>query len=218
MRLFVSPPHRRKTRLITHTENLPAFQSRHSYDILHIRRSTTQAVLNEMIAQVRCTRQFAIATKPSLSPHDTMFMYLELIQTTRSLVIVIDYDHARDVDTTFASIIRQIFSFVFQTPNSVHTWTHLRRQLRYFLPFELSNKDQLVQVCAMDVQSQFEQWYHRSKSSTDDRKNSNRWTLSDAIALCFNEYLDPYLFDINHCLAISKLSKFIRGFPSETFA
>ena len=210
----------------------PRFQSCQSYDIIHIRRSTSQVILNEIVAQVRRTRTFTIATKRGILIDGIMSVYIELIQLSRSLIIFIEYDHARDIDTTCASTIRQIFYFMFQPTNLIQTWGNLRLQLRYYLPFKLFTNEELVQVYSTDKRIQFQEWYRQMLVQMDDSRDNphlsnvfkvcssglrkytsntaRRWSLSEAIALCFNEYHDPDLFDINQCLAITKISNFIR--------
>ena len=215
-------------KLSSNLDHLSQFRSSQSYDLLHIRRSTTQAILNEIIRETRCTRQFTIATKPDTVINHTMSIYIEAIQSTRSLIIVIDYDHARDVDTKYASIIRQIFSLIFRRCNLVQTWGNLCLQLKCFLPFGL-----FIDVNSIDRQQSFREWYNRMFNHQDDASEnmdakktyhscpctfreyqsnvSRAWSLSEVIALCFNEYLDVNQFDVNHCLAITKLSNFLRN-------
>lgn len=223
-------------KLSVNRTHLTPFESVQTYDLIHLSLSTTRAMFDETITQIRCTHKFTMTIKSNTLMYDKMSMYIEAIQSLRSLIVVIHYDHARDASTLYASNLRRIFSSIFQSGNLVQTWGNLRSLLSNFVIFDLFTDQQLTEVYSIDEERKFQEWHSellRHKNDVDHnrdftyrshpcscircqhaRKNAHRWILSDAIALCFNEYLDADRFDFNQCLAITKLSNFVRNCSS----
>lgn len=145
-------------------------------------------------------------------------MYIEAIQSLRSLIIVIHYDHGRNLNTTHASILRQIFAVIFHISNLVQTWGNPRLKQRDFVMFDLFIAQQLIEVYSLVKQQQFQRWYnrlfrhHASVADNADRMKEyhrcsctfpqylpnrlRQWSLSEAIALV----------SMNHAILICSIS------------
>lgn len=202
-----------------HRRALPPFQPFQRYDLLELHRSTTTLMFTAILDEVRRFHRFTIVS--STGGDGEMSMYIEVIRPGRSLIIFVDYDHQRDQNTRFASNIRRLFISIFHHSNLLLTWGHLHLQLQGFLPFELFTDQHVREMFFIDVQQTFHEWYHRKKTAhminvPNNTTNTYRtWSLSQAVAHCFDESLDEDRFDFHRCLAINQLSNFLRNTPSE---
>lgn len=211
------------------------FRSAPSYDLIHIRPSTTTRVLDDITFHLRGARKYIMTSKPNVADEKKMLLYIDASLPIRSLIIVIDYDHERDANTTYASTLYDIFKLVFERSKFVLAWGDLRVHLQCFLDFRLFSDRQLIEVYPIDLQQMFREWHSQWLNRLDDstimidpkKKSDNcscdhcpkicktfhSWSLSDAISFCFNEYFDDDHCGINHCFATGKISDFIRNPP-----
>ena len=116
------------------------------FDAMHINRSTAKVLLNEMIEQVKCTRTFGFLIKPDTLAQQKLRICIEVIQSERSLFLIVDYDHLEDFHTYYASSIREIFRVVFRSSNRILTCGNLGDQLKGLSMFKLFSYDQIMRA------------------------------------------------------------------------
>lgn len=163
------------------------------FDSIHINRSTAKILINEMIVQVKRARKFAFLIKPHTRPHQKLRICIEVMQLERSLFLSIDYDHAEDFHTLYASSLRQIFRSVFQLSNQILTSGNLGAQLKSFAVFQLFSYDQVMRAYSIDEQNSSRNGHHDMVSDQAKR------FLTCSCTLCENSWTD-------HCVLRSFFS------------
>lgn len=203
-------------------KHLPLFRSSQTFNVIHLRQSTTLAIVDEILRQMRSARKFIIVTEPNTAVDQNMLMFICASTSVESLVVGLDYLQERDDDTEYASILREIFESIFRSYNSILTWGTHHSQLEPFLKFNLFTHDQLLEVQALDQQLKFHEWFDRVMDDSDQKfdlcscvrrrlclKHPHSFSLSEAIAICFHENLPANRIEFDQCLALDKLNNFI---------
>lgn len=211
------------------------FRSSQSYDLIHIRPSTTTPVLDEITFHLRSGRKYIMTSKPNIENGGKMLLYIHASLPTRSLIIVIDYDHERDANTTYAATLHNIFRLIFERSKFVLGWGDLRVHLQSYLEFRLFSDTRLIELYPINLQEMFRDWYNHWSTRSDVSmvmdeskmkfdhcscehcpkicKTFYSWSLSEAIGFCFNEYFDDHHSGTDQCFVIGKISGFIRNPP-----
>lgn len=199
-------------------KHLPLFRSFQSFNVIHLRQSTTLAMVEEILRQMRSARKFIIVTERNTDVDQNMLMYICASTSVESLVVGLDYLHERDDDTEYASILREIFDCIFRPYNWILTWGTHQLQLEQFLNFNLFTHDQLLEVQALDLQVKFHECFDRAMNDSNQKFNlcscvrrqlclqtPHSFSLSEAIAVCVHEHLPTDRIEFNQCLALEKL-------------
>ena len=167
---------RRRKHRSKSNQRLSLFRCSSSYDLIHIRSTTTTQVLNDIIFHLKNARKYSMTSKIDGQYGEKMSVYIDASLSNRSLIIIIEYDHERDVNTSYASTLHDLFKVIFERSKFILAWGDLRVELQFFLPFDLFTDTQLIEVYPIDLQHMFQQWHQnwlkRTKESIieDDSK------------------------------------------------
>lgn len=147
-----------------------SFRCSTSYDIIHIRPSTTTRVYSDIIFHLKAARKYTMTSKSRGENGEKMSLYIDASLSTRSIMIIIDYDHERDANTTYVSTLRDLFRLVFERSKFVLGWGDLRIELERFVQFRLFSDAQLVELYPIDLQQMFKVWYDEWINRSDTSK------------------------------------------------
>ena len=139
------------------------------FDSIHINRSTAKILINEMIQRVKRARKFGIIIKSDAVPQQKFRMCIEVMQTERSLFLIIDYDHTEDFHTFYASSLRQIFRSVFHLSNQIFTCGHFGPQMESISTFRLFGYDQIMNAYWVDERNSSGNQHHEQISDQAKR-------------------------------------------------
>ena len=200
-----------KTEVIRNIPELPHLITLKPYGVFFIQRTTPSTTLNQLIMEAHQTKRFTIVPKLYSVYNDNIVMYIELIQQTQSVVIVLDCIYDTDMDTPFFNSLCYLFTIIFNPSNTIQTWGNLMDKLKQFLPFKIYTLDELKECQSSDIQKEFKKWYNKtylhhiechqylkydnidglycSCSHRPYKSNSANWSLLKAIAYTFDEYL-----------------------------
>lgn len=144
------------------------FRCSSSYDLIHIRSTTTTQVIDNIIFHLRSARKYCMTSQINGEYGEQMSMFIDASLPNRSLIIIIEYDHERDVNTSYASTLRNLFKVIFERSKFILAWGDLRVELQFFLYFELFTDRQLIEVYPIDVQHMFQQWHQNWLKRTNE--------------------------------------------------
>lgn len=126
----------------------------HCFDLIHIRRSTSKMMVADLIQQIKCIEKFGVFIKPDIGPDRKLRMCIEMIQYMKSSFLIIDYDHTIDIDTCYASSLREMFRSVFKSSNEILTAGNLGAQMKSLTMFRLFSYDQVMRMCSLDERNE----------------------------------------------------------------
>jgi hypothetical protein len=200
-------------------------------NILYIHQNQTRFILEDAIRQAKQSQRFTIVSKTGLLPIDSMFLHIEMIQETRTLVAFVEYSHEIERFTPYYYILRRFFMNIFHESKTIQIWGNIRQQMRSYTQYGLFSFNETLQKQCMDVQKEFKLWYNRTfrhhvecqhylKYDNRDglscicahrpyKSTSNQWSIERAIKYTFDEQLDTYQHNTHQCMAISKLAHIV---------
>ncbi|CAF1346209.1 unnamed protein product, partial [Rotaria sordida] len=227
-----SSPVSKKTASITTNINrnineLPQFKPIKPCVLSYIHRAQAEFVLDELITGAEKTKFFTIVPKFNSLYIDYMFMHIELIQDSQTIIALIEYFNETDRNSQYYHKLQQFFTITFNSSKIIQTWGNLIDQLIPYIQYGLFTCNEISQVKSINVQKEFKLWYnnifrhhlqchHYLKYDEIDgslcscihrpyKASSCQWSISKAIAYTFDERYDYYTHDIHKCLAITKL-------------
>ena len=199
----------------------------------YIHRAQAQFVLDELITEAKKTKLFTIVPNIGSLHANYMFIHIELVQDSQTIIALIEYIKEIDVNSSYYRTLRQFFTIIFDSSKTIQTWGKPIDQLMHYTRYGLFACSDISQAQLIDVQKQFKPWYNNlfrhnvqchqylKYDHTDGslctcahrpyKSPSYQWSISKAIAYTFDERYDHYMFDIHKCLAITKLGCAIAG-------
>jgi hypothetical protein len=220
-----------ETNLIRNINDLPNFKVIKPYIILFIHRRQAQFIFDELISEAKRTKIFTIVPKKiSLHPNN-MFIHIELIQDTQTIIALIEYSDVTDEHSNYSFTLRRFFVTVFQPSNTIQIWGNIIQELRPYIRYGLFSMYEVTSSQSVNIQKEFKLWYNRtfhhhtqchrclkydhmddslcSCSHRPYKFSSNQWSIKKAIAYTFDELFNVHHHGIHQCLAITKLAHII---------
>jgi hypothetical protein len=208
--------------------DLPCFKSIRPFLLYSICPTTAKRIMTDLMDTANQTRQFSIIPQLStLMPH-SLSMQIALCQPSCTLLAVIESFDPTTMEFEFLQFLQQLFSIIFRSSNTIQTWGDLRTQLTPFIQVGLLSNEQVAYPRFNNVRNRFKTWYNQtfphhqqchqrldydsidgplcSCSHRPCKSSTSRWSLFKAIAYTFDEYMYNHTFNINPCLAITKLA------------
>lgn len=212
-------------------KNLPNFKPLKPHTLLFIHALQPIFVLNELLIQAERTKLFTILPKLNNSNANQLFLLVEFIQDTQSILVLIEYNHDLDRNTQYYQQLNTFFSILFDSSKKIQTWGNCTEQLAIGAEFYFFTYGDLMKIQLIDIQKDFKKWYNTTfphriecsqylKYNTDDNRlcscsyrpyksKSAQWSLSQALLYTFGENLNVSVFNIQKCLAITKLAQIV---------
>lgn len=213
-------------------KNLPHFKPLKPYTLLYIHSLQPAFILDELVSQARRTKIFTILPKFNNQHTNQLYLHVELVQETSSILALIEYNHDLDRNTKYYQQLDLFFNILFDASKTIQTWGDCEDQLSVGADFNFFTHGELMKIQFVDIQQDFKIWYndtfpHKTtcsqylKYNTADSKScscshrpykskSSQWSLAQALVYVFDEILIASIFDIQKCLAITKLGHIIR--------
>ncbi|CAF4208212.1 unnamed protein product [Rotaria sordida] len=210
---------------------LPQFKPIKPCVLLYIYRAQAQFVLDELITEARKTKIFTIVPKIGSLFSNYMFIHVELVQDSQTIIALIEYCTERDRNSSYYHILHNFFTIIFDSSKTIQTWGNLLDLLVPYAQYGLFASSDVSQAQTINVQKIFKPWYnnifrhdiqcqqYRKYDEIDSslctcchrpyKSSSCQWSISKAIAYTFDERYDYYMHDIHKCLAITKLGHVI---------
>lgn len=152
---MISSEQQTTTELISPVDEPRHHESFRCYDLIHIRRSTSEMMVADLKEKLKYIEKVGVFINPHIGPDHKLRMCIEMMEFPRSSFIIIDYEHTIDIDTCYASSLREIFRLVFKTSNEILTAGHLGEQMKTLSPFKLFSYDQTMRICSLDQQNEY---------------------------------------------------------------
>ena len=232
----------------------PIFTALHPYDIIHIHHTTSIEFIYDLIDLAQHTYKFTIDTETDKKSHQPALIQIEFVDGPQSIVLLIETCHLPDESSLLFGLIQSLLNVIFKPSNTILSWGHAMDELIKFLPYHIINWDTLDQLHFINIQDCFKKWYNDTMihkcglqynidhcsctcSYRPYKRNHDKWSLQQAIAYTFNEFLnkhctfsnwtqglDDYLhhdysshchrqyliqYAVNDCLAVTKLAMVI---------
>ena len=223
--------HSIETNLIRDINDLPNFKEIKPYNILLIHRRQAQFIFDQLINEVKRTKIFTIVPKNKSFHPNYMFIHIELIQDTQTIIALIEYFDVTDEHSTYSFTLRRFFATVFQPSNTIQIWGNITQELRPYIRYGLFSIYEVTSSQSINIQKEFKLWYNRtfphhtqcrrdlkydhmddllcSCSHRPYKFSSNEWSIKKAIAYTFDELFNVHHHGIHQCLAITKLARII---------
>ena len=198
----------RQQQLNTKLSVLPAFSPLNDYQVYHINRATSAMLLPDLIQCASRTTRFSIDTEHDYYTHQAALIQIEFIQD-KSVVVLIETCHLPHASSVLFWLIRSLLKVVFKSSNTIYAWGNAIHQLSDFVQYGVFSSQTLYQMNAIDVQHDFKKWYNKTFfhhcgvlppfydnnalctcRHRSVRNPNNQWSLQNAIAYTFDQFLD----------------------------
>ena len=222
-----------QTNIIRDINQLPNFKAIKPYTVLFIHRTQSHFVLDELIVEARKTKIFTIVPQISLSCFNYMFIHIELVQDSQTILALIEYFSETDRPSIYYNTLRRLFTIIFDTPNTIQTWGNIIHYLKSYQQYGLFSLTDVIHAQSNDIQQQFKTWYNQtfghhiqchqylkydeidsslcSCAHRPYRSSSNQWSISKAITYTFDEQFNNHIHGTHQSLAITKLAHVVNG-------
>ena len=210
---------------------MPNFKEIKPYIILFIHRRQAQFIFDELINEAKRSKIFTIVPKNKSLHPDNMFIQIELIQNTQTIILLIEYFNETDQNSTYSFTLRRFFATVFQSSNTIQIRGNIIQELRPYIRYGLFSMYAVTSSQSINIQKEFKLWYNRtfphhtrcqrclkynhmdgslcSCSHRPYKFSSNQWSIKQAIAYTFDELFNVRHHGIHRCLAVTKLTHII---------
>ncbi|CAM4955655.1 unnamed protein product [Rotaria socialis] len=200
--------------------------------LLYILALFLTIVIDELLTQAKRTKIFTILPKTKSQHTNQLYLHVELVQDTRSILVLIEYNYDYERNSRYHHQLVLFFSILFDSSKTIQTWGDCKEQLDIGASFLLFTHGELSKIQFLNLQQNFKHWYNDTfphkiqcpqylKYNTSDSKScscshrpykskSSQWSLLQALLYTFNENLTTSMFDIQKCLAITKLGHIVR--------
>ncbi|CAF3586284.1 unnamed protein product, partial [Rotaria sp. Silwood2] len=210
---------------------LPQFQPIKPFVLFYIHRTQAHFVLDELLSEAAKTKIFTIVPKIGSLFSNYMFIQVELIQDSYTMVALIEYSNENDRNSYYYDILSNFFTIIFHSSKTIQTWGNLSDLMMPYTQYGLFTYEAVLQAEAIDIQLKFKPWYNRifrhsiqchqylkfdeidtslcTCAHRPYKSSSCQWSISKAIAYTFEERYDSYPHEIDKCIAITKLGHVI---------
>ncbi|CAF1549527.1 unnamed protein product [Adineta ricciae] len=209
--------------------DLPKYMPLQPYRSIHIDELAVPSSIVELFRTAAPTTKFTLFV-PIDYLEENDYIQLEMIQHSFSLMVFIRRSNAYPPDVL--EHIQQLFNLVMDSSNCIHIWGNMNNIISTLENLEFFFHDMFHPVHYINIQKQFKQWYNSTfihgyyceqnlKFNTIDgplcscsyrplKTLNEEWTIDQAIAYTFTEYLNIDIADNissnQICSAISTLS------------
>ena len=209
-------------------KSLSIFEPIKPVRILCIHRKQAQFILDELINETKRTTTFTIVTNVRPEHVDYMFICVELIQETQTVIALIEYSRITDQNSIYFLILRQFFTILFQPTKTIQTWGNIIKYMRPYVGYGLFSLNEIAHSHTHNIQKEFKLWYNRTFRHNiqcqrylkyDDmdgslcscahrpyKTSSDQWSITRALAYTFEEQFSYHLHGVHRCSAITKLA------------
>lgn len=169
--------------------NKTPFTSMNDYEIYIINRYTDTSIMFQLLSIIQKTRYFTIDTESDLFTNRPSLIQIEIINADVSRVLLIETCHL-PLDRLSLQFwyIRSLFKFIFNSSNTIFTWSDGRKELHDFISYDLFTSEMIHMPEMEDIQELFKDWFNRSNRI--DTLRRPKWGLQSAIVELFDEFLN----------------------------
>lgn len=169
--------------------NKTPFTSMNDYEIYIINRYTDTSIMFQLLSIIQKTRYFTIDTESDLFTNRPSLIQIEIINADVSRVLLIETCHL-PLDRLSLQFwyIRSLFKFIFNSSNTIFTWSDGRKELHDFISYDLFTSEMIHMPEMEDIQELFKDWFNRSNRI--DMLRRPKWGLQSAIVELFDEFLN----------------------------
>ncbi|CAF1478422.1 unnamed protein product [Adineta steineri] len=211
--------------------NLSDIKTIKPYHVLYIHQKQAYFIIDQLMYEAKRTKVFTIVAKNSSFHRSYMLLHVELIQDTQTIIAIIEYSNLLDRSTVYFYMLQTFFATMFESSKTIQSWGNIIQELKPYVQYGLFSITGITQCDMSDIQHEFKLWYNQtfrhhqqcqeylkyddmdgstcSCSYRPYKSSSNQWSLERAIRYTFDEQFNTHLFDMNRCLAITKLAQVI---------
>ncbi|CAF1673377.1 unnamed protein product, partial [Adineta ricciae] len=181
----------------------------------HVNRKTPIPILQQLIQAATSSTEFTLDTesmKVYKAPNRPALIQVQILLPYKlSLVVICEMMHLPHRQSETFALIAEFFKAIFKHNKSMYIWG-TNEELLPFTQFQLFTHDQINAIETIDLQEEFklfwQQQHPHRRSTIEDpyslnqecrcetcigKNTSESWSLQDAIAYSFNEYLPKLL-------------------------
>ncbi|CAF1517769.1 unnamed protein product [Adineta ricciae] len=181
----------------------------------HVNRNTPIPILQQLIQAATSSTEFTLDTesmKVYKAPNRPALIQVQiLLPYNLSLVVICEMMHLPPRQSERFTLIAEFFKAIFTHDKSMYIWG-TNEELLPFTQFQLFTHDQIDTIKTINLQKEFKSFWqeqHPHRRSTIEnpdslnqechcetcigKNTSELWSLQDAIAYSFNEYLPKLL-------------------------
>ncbi|CAF1196795.1 unnamed protein product [Rotaria magnacalcarata] len=138
-----------------HIRDLPNFKPIKPYILLFIDRTHSFFILDELIRQAMRTKIFTIVPKINGTYANRLFLHIELIQHTQTIIVLIEYVDVIDKYSRYYYKLRIFFNIVLNSSKIIQRWGNLRHQSIPYTNNDLLSYPQISRAPLIDIQKEF---------------------------------------------------------------